>query len=734
MTSDQTFNIFVSCPLGLQYILEQELQGYGLLQTKAVPAGVYGDASLEVCYRILLWSSIANRVLLNLSDDKVESVDDIYKLAHRIPWGMHFGAEHKIAISFSGSSDFVRNTTFGAMKIKDAIADYFRDMTGQRPSVDKHDPDIHISARLAKGRLSIALDLSGESLHKRGYRSDTGEAPLKENLAAAILKLAGWPENFGPEASLVDPMCGSGTFLIEGARLATRYAPGFDRLRWGFDAWAKHDGALWASLLDEARTIHEQAKSEFKGRFLGYDQDAKVIRKAWHNVSAAGLDKLIHVERRPLELFSLPEQYQKGLLATNPPYGERLGDKDGLKLLYANLGQVFARDLEGWKAAVFTGELELGHALGWRSHKQYKLFNGAIESSLLLIDLLPERRLKNAWVPTEQLLQHSVHWKISNAERAQMFRNRLSKNDKQLSKWARRSEITCYRIYDADIPEFAIAVDRYQDLNSQQTWLLVQEYAAPAKVDERMAIERLSEALAVLKDYNECDGELIVLKTRRVQKGSNQYEKQGRSKQQFMVEEQGARFEVNLHDYLDTGLFLDHRPVRRWVRSEAAGKTCLNLFCYTGAISVAAAAGAAKRVDSVDMSNTYLEWAKRNFDHNLLSREVHRFIQADCISWLEEQQHKLKYDLIVLDPPSFSNSKRMDDVLDIQRDHPTLIEQCMNMLNPDGVLVFSNNLRKFKLDPALSERYQVKDWKQASLDKDFERNAKIHHCWMIRAR
>jgi 23S rRNA (guanine2445-N2)-methyltransferase / 23S rRNA (guanine2069-N7)-methyltransferase len=375
----------------------------------------------------------------------------------------------------------------------------------------------------------------------------------------------------------------------------------------------------------------------------------------------------------------------------------------------------------------------LGKSVAWRSYKQYKLYNGAIESQLILFDLVPENRFRD--VAGSARLEHSPsNWRISNPERAEMFSNRLKKNLKSLGKWASKNKINCYRIYDADMPEFAIAVDIYLS-EEQERWLHVQEYQAPKSVDEKSARERLSEALKVLGEFNffgeEIKPERISLKVRSVKKGSSQYEKEASQKDFFNVFEGEACLKVNIKDYLDTGLFLDHRPIRKWIYDNASGKRFLNLFCYTGVATIQAALGGAKSTLSVDMSNTYLEWLEQNLKLNKLSLSDNKREQSDCIEWLKAKEGKESFDLIFLDPPSFSNSKRMQGVLDIQRDHVELIERCMSLLSKKGVLVFSNNLRRFKLSPEVGERYTLTDMTRASIDKDFERNSQIHQCWKI---
>ena len=735
-------SVFVTCPKGLQYVLENELQGMGAVELIATPSGVSGNVDSTTLYRILLWSKLANRVILQLDSKKIDNIDDVYDLVMKIDWSIHFSEDNTFSVDFLGTNLIVNNSTFGALKVKDAVVDQFREKTGVRPSVDKTNPDIRISARLHKDRLSVGIDLSGESLHRRGYRASTGRAPLKENLAAGLLTLAGWPEKFDQNSSFIDPMCGSGTLLIEAAMLATNKAAGLDREKWGFDAWLLHDKKLWADLMSSANTLFEQGKKEFTGRIVGFDQDPRVISKAWENIRKSGLESVIHVEKRELAEFTLFEKMETGLLLSNPPYGERLGDVDDLKSLYQLMGEQFEQHLLSWRAGVFTGNIDLGKNIGWRSYKQYKLYNGAIESQLLLFDLRQENRFKEAWQSPEQRMHYPSYWQVANPERAQMFKNRIKKNFKSLAKWAKKNEVSCYRLYDADMPEFSLAIDLYSDENHIR-WLHVQEYTAPKSIDEASSNERLREALAVLigKDIDEVavpinellaiDQSRVVLKRRSIQKGSAQYEKNSTSGESLIVVENGARLNVNLKDYLDTGLFLDHRAIRRWIKDNAKGKRFLNLFSYTGAVTVSAALGGATESLSIDLSKTYLNWAQENFESNKLDLSKHKLKHQDCMEWLKAIQLSAKYDLIFLDPPSFSNSKRMQGVLDIQRDHVELIDLSMKKLESDGRLIFSNNLRKFKLDEGVGKKYQVTNLTKQSIDKDFERNQKIHQCWLI---
>ena len=308
------------------------------------------------------------------------------------------------------------------------------------------------------------------------------------------------------------------------------------------------------------------------------------------------------------------------------------------------------------------------------------------------------------------------------------FANRLGKNAKHYLKWARRHNIEAWRLYDRDIPQFPFAIDVYGGqihLQEYDTgWLM------PPEEYEAWLAEVL-EAVAFITGFAPAD---IHLKRRERQKGTQQYEKTGRAGEDFIVHEHGRRFWVNLEKYLDTGLFLDHRNTRQRVGEMAAGKRFLNLFAYTGSFSVYAATGGAAASETVDLSNTYLDWARRNFELNGIDEARHQIVRADVFQYLQAAAQAGKpFDLIVMDPPSFSNSKKMLDILDIQRDHQKLIDGAMALLASDGLLFFSNNLRSFALDEAVAQKYAVKDISKQSVPEDF-RNKKIHQCWEIRHR
>ena len=308
------------------------------------------------------------------------------------------------------------------------------------------------------------------------------------------------------------------------------------------------------------------------------------------------------------------------------------------------------------------------------------------------------------------------------------FANRLGKNAKHYLKWARRHNIEAWRLYDRDIPQFPFAIDVYGGqihLQEYDTGWLMQPEEYEAWLSEVL------EAVAFITGFAPAD---IHLKRRERQTGTQQYEKTGKAGADFIVHEHGRRFWVNLEKYLDTGLFLDHRNTRQRVGEMAAGKRFLNLFAYTGSFSVYAATGGAAASETVDLSNTYLDWARRNFELNGIDEARHQIVRADVFQYLQAAAQAGKpFDLIVMDPPSFSNSKKMLDILDIQRDHQKLIDGAMALLASDGLLFFSNNLRSFALDEAVAQKYAVKEISKQSVPEDF-RNKKIHQCWEIRHR
>ncbi|MFZ3182618.1 MAG: 23S rRNA (guanine(2445)-N(2))/(guanine(2069)-N(7))-methyltransferase [Pseudomonadales bacterium RIFCSPLOWO2_12_59_9] len=736
------FELFLTCPKGLEALLAEEATALGLEEVREHTSAIRGFADMTTAYRLCLWSRLANRVLLVLTRFTMRDADELYDGVSAIDWHEHLLPTGSLAVEFSGQGSGIDNTHFGALKVKDAIVDKLRNAAGDRPSIDKLNPDMRVHLRLDRGEAVLSLDLSGHSLHQRGYRLQQGAAPLKENLAAAILIRAGWPRIAAAGGALTDPMCGVGTFLVEAAMIAADIAPNLKRELWGFSAWLGHVPALWQRLHEEAveRAAIGLAKPPLWIR--GYEADPRLIQPGRNNVERAGLSNWIKIYQGELATFEpRPDQNQTGLVICNPPYGERLGDEASLLYLYQNLGERLRQACLNWEAAIFTGAPDLGKRMGIRSHKQYAFWNGALPCKLLLIKVSPEqfvtgerRTPEQRQVEREQLaidgpstepVAAPVVAELARlSEGGQMFANRLQKNLKQLGKWARREGVECYRVYDADMPEYAVAIDLYGD------WVHVQEYAAPRTIEPEKAQARLFDALAAIPQALGVDKSKVVVKRRERQSGTKQYTRQAAQGLFREVNEGGVKLLVNLTDYLDTGLFLDHRPLRLRIQKEAAGKRFLNLFCYTATATVHAAKGGARSTTSVDLSKTYLDWARRNLSLNGFS-DKNKLEQGDVMAWLAADRNE--YDLIFIDPPTFSNSKRMEGIFDVQRDHVQLLDLAMTRLAPGGVLYFSNNFRKFILDEGLAARYGVEEISAKTLDPDYARNTKIHRAWRLTA-
>lgn len=714
------FTLYASCAKNLEALLATELEALGLRQLRLAPAGVWLSGTLEQVYRACLWSRVANRIVLHLASLPAETGEALREAVSATPWEGLMAASARFKVAFSGTNPAIRNTAFGAQLVKDGVVDRVRRITGTRPDVDLIAPEIWVTVHLHGDRADLGLDLGGGSLHRRGYRAEQGAAPLKETLAAALLLRGGWPDIGAAQGDFVDPLCGSGTLVIEAALMARDRAPALFRERFGFSHWSGHDESLWQSVYREALDRAEAGAISCKSRFWGFDQDPAVIAVAWRNIERAGLSGVVHVERQALSELRRPSQSDIGLIMTNPPYGERLSDPSSLESLYLELGERVRADFMGWRLGVFTGTPEMGHRLGLRTDRRYKMFNGRIPAQLLLFDVNSAKQ-----VPPRTSDKGAPAPGITHPERAAMFANRLRKNLKQLGGWARRNQVDCFRLYDADMPEYAMAIDLYGG------WVHVQEYAPPRTVSTRSARERLAEALAVIPHVLGIVPDRIICKRRQRQTGTRQYERLAQSGHWLTVSEGDCRLRVNLKDYLDTGLFLDHRPIRQWIERQARGRRFLNLFAYTGAATVHAAVGGAVRSLSVDLSNTYLDWLVENLRLNGLDTGQHAVLRADCLEWLKQKPNEM-FDLIFLDPPTFSNSSRMETVLDVQRDQVALVKGAMARLAAEGTLIFSTNFRRFSLAEEILSDYQVEDITRRTIDRDFARNPKIHQCWLIR--
>ena len=669
---------------------------------KVQPGQVSFEGSLKDAYKICLGSRLANRVLLVLGQGKANNAEELYNTTAGIDWPQIFSGNHSFSVMFNGTSKAINNSQFGALKVKDAIVDSFVEDGQSRPDVSRVGPDIQFHARLKRETVYVCLDLSYKSLHLRGYRLATGEAPLKEQLAAAMLYRSQYHQN--THKALLDPMCGSGTIAIEAALMAANIPPNLNRDKWGFDCWHGHN----QNAFDEARGELFKLQKDPEAKIYAFDISTVVLDLARENAKQAGVED--YIEFKQVDALNAKVNSQPGIIVSNPPYGERLDDYVALLPFYNKLGQHLKAEFANWYVALLCSNEQLLKALKLRTHKKFKFFNGKLETLLACYEL-------------DEANCQAFEARPSDDE----FSNRLTKNLKKLKSWIKRTNTNAYRVYDADLPNYNFAIDRYAD------YVIVQEYAPPKEIPEAKAQERLAQALMHIPSILGVNKRNIVLKVRKKQQGKAQYEKVSSHSNRIEVHENGAKFWINPSDYLDVGLFLDHRITRQKFAKECKNKNVLNLFCYTGSVSVHAAMHGAKSVTSVDMSKTYINWAKDNFDLNNLAGR-YEFIQADCLTYLEQAKITGGYDCIFLDPPSFSNSKRMEQDWDVQRDYLDMLKHARNLLNKGGIIYFSNNLRSFKIDNnALHEMgFNVENISSATIDEDFKRNQKIHQCWVLR--
>lgn len=733
----------ITCADGLERLLADEVTELGATVVDHQPPFQQGrvviEGTLETAYRICLWSRLASRVLLPLFTVPVERQDvrdvaeELFDAAKDFDWSLVFSPQSTFVVRIQSERDVKMNSQFATLRVKDAVVDSFMDSHGRRPSIDTQNAEITLTVLAGLRSHTFSLDLSGDSLHRRGYRHAMTDAPLKENLAAAILRLADWHSD--KYNTLIDPMCGSGTFVIEALMMTADRAPGLNR-RFGFSGWSGHDGAIWQKLKLEAQDRFEAAvdklvnSDEYPLVVYAFDADWEAVKATRTNLMAAGFERclpFVKLEERTLADwpdFQLREHEDKALIITNPPYGERLGDKVSNRALYQGLGYLLQKFAPSQHAAIIASQIEQADVLQLNHISNTRLMNGKLPIYIRIGEVSPtlnKPSFLQAWqTPNIEFTEENAGSKD--------FINRLIKNISNLKKQAVREGVSNLRIYDADLPDFNLAIDLYGDQ------VHVQEYAPPKIIDPEKAKMRFNLALAATRQVLGLAREQVYIKTRARQKGNDQYEKKSDTGKRLIVQEGRARLYVNFTDYLDTGLFLDHRPMRQKIFEEARGKHFLNLYAYTCTASVQAALGGAASTTSVDLSNTYLDWGKNNFALNGLTvdhpDQQHQFFSAEVFEWLKEGSEM--YDLIFIDPPTFSNSKKFFGTFDIQRDHMSLIKRAMNRLQTDGVLYFSNNFRKFELDELLPEMFEIKEITQSTIGFDFKRNTKIHKAWEIR--
>ncbi|MEE8715605.1 MAG: bifunctional 23S rRNA (guanine(2069)-N(7))-methyltransferase RlmK/23S rRNA (guanine(2445)-N(2))-methyltransferase RlmL [Coriobacteriales bacterium] len=775
------------CPRNFEEALAGEFRRLGCSRVRPLTGSVSFSGDVACALRVCLWSRLASRVTLVLKRVDAGDADALYEGVRRIAWEDQVARGATIAVRVRGGNDALHDERFAAMRVKDAIVDRMRERTGARPDVDASRPDLLVTCAIHRDRATVGIDLAGESLVNRGYRvaqrgraASTASAYLREDLASLLLEVADWPRRSARDdrAVLVDPLGTSPTLAVEAACVACDRAPGLLRDHWGFEGWQGFDEAAWSRELEAADDRFERGLSTGR-RVVFASPDPGVRAELGQMAKRAGVADAIQVVAGGPSDVDLGQASVPGatICCVVPDAGTFGLTSDQPVRLAAVAALSRTPALAEAPIATLSSRDELGFALMAEPELVVRVMNGsypailsAYPSSGRVARMTAERQGSPvAETPDGAPGRGSApepdegrHVPAGGAAQARMpggarielpgggsmdvlvagsdqFAARLSKVARLRARWARKQGVSCYRVYDSDLPDYAVTIDLYQGCSSTPgTWLVMSEYAAPREVDPQLARRRLSDAMAIAPRVMGVEPENVFLKVRHRDRGGSQYAGSDgrRGGRRALVEEGGLVFEVNFTDYLDTGLFLDNRLVRADIRSLARGERFLNLFAYTGSASVYAAAGGAYTTTTVDMSATYLAWARRNMEQNGFSGPSHEFVQADAMEWVAQQRHTPKrWGLIFVDPPTFSNSARMRSRgFDVQRDHAELLIGAAHLLTRDGQIVFTCNLRGFTPDVEALARagIEISDVTAASIPEDFSRNARVHHCYRLR--
>ena len=743
-----------TCPKGFERLLADELSDLRVPQVRPLKGQVSFGGALTDAYRVCLWSRLASRVLAVFARVDARDSDALYDGASSIAWEGHLVPGATFAVDAHGTNAQLRNTQFVALRVKDAIVDRIFAATGVRPLTDTSRPGLTIGARVNGDHATLSVDLAGEPLFRRGYdsRAADGVAPLRPDYAAALLAAGGWRDAVrSGDPALVALWAGQGSVLVEAACAALDRAPGLLRSRWGFAGWAQHDDAIWQALLDEADSRASAGEKNPCSLLVSDDRpgSASACRQA---LRAAGV---------ALEPTFCPAP--EALTVVRSHRGP---------LVTCDFSWIGAADLAREASALSTASAAAG--MGTVALALDATLDAALRSEPCHVteaiagrDPATIRRYaRRDDVEPPSCVDVAGERVPVLVPASDQFARRLAKVAKLRAKWARREDVTCYRVYDADLPDYAVAIELYEGSETPGRWLQISEYAAPRGVDPEMARRRLLDVLAVAPRVMGVAWRDVSVRVRTRSRGGSQYADEARTPQtrplrgrrgpqlpgssrpsrrielpegSHLVDEGGLTFEVNFDARHDCGIFLDHRETRSRIREmmkETKGsKRFLNLFAYTGTATCYAADGGAKHTTTVDLSRPSLDWARRNMARNGFDGPEHEFVQADVLAWVAEQRHtRNRWDLIFCDVPTFSNSARMRKAsFDVQRDHAELVIGVSRLLVRGGRAIFSCNLRSFRPDVEKLERAGVRlmDITDETIPEDFARNRKIHHAYLV---
>lgn len=708
-------NIAVTTVFGLEAVVRRELEQLGFTHITTRTGRLDFAAPIDAVVTCNLWLRSAERVFIRLDEFEARDFGVLFDTVNAIDWAQWIDEGGRFNVSGRSVQSQLSSVPACQKIVKKAIVEKLKLQRGGE-WIDERDVEFPVDVVLYRDTVSILLDTSGTGLHKRGYRTWIGPAPLKETLAAALVQLSFWRDG---DRQLIDPFCGSGTIPIEAAMLARNIAPGLYR-EFCSEEWSYLPQEKWDNARKQAM---DAIKPNLQQRIIGYDIDGFILDHAREHAEHAGVAQDIHFQQQPFEQLSNSKPH--GVIITNPPYGKRLSETPEIYELYSQMPRVFA-ELGTWSFFVFTGFDDFEKIIQQTATRRRKLYNGRLECHYYQFHGPSPDDGRVAREQGIEVKQAFGGLPARTEEQSEIFANRLSKMARHMRKWPTKRGITCYRLYDRDIPEVPLVVDRYDD------HLHISEYERPNEhslAEHETWLEHMAEVAARTLDV---PMDHVFVKHRGRQRGPKQYTPVANDAHCFDVVEEGLTFRVNLSDYIDTGLFMDHRVTRSMVRDEAMGKRMLNLFAYTGSFSVYAAAGGAASTTTVDLSHNYVDWSRWNMQANgFTQKQGHRFIRYDVMTFLDELEPNDTFDLAVVDPPTFSNSKSTEDDWDVQKDHVTLLTKLHKVMDLGGVVYFSNNFRRFKLDEeALREMYDIREISKQTVPEDF-RNKRIHRCWRM---
>ena len=726
-SNGKTLELFARCAAGFEKVCAQELKDLGLARVRPLKGGVSFFGSQRDAYVACLWSRVATRVQLVIARVEARDANELYHGCSRIPWERHIPMGATIAVEAHGTNKSLRNTKFTALKVKDALCDCLRKASGQRPNVNTHNPTVAINVALHEQKATLYLNLSGESLHRRGYRKDGEQsaAPLKETLAAGMLLLAGWDALANEDAAFVDPLCGSGTLAIEATLIASHTAPGLLRKRWGFLGWSQHNQNLWDEVLQDAQAAVRFP--EGAPRISASDIDKGVLELARQNAQRAGVGNWVRFFAD--DACNLGKHLRgawaqgPGLMAANPPYGIRLLSPTTLHQAYASLAEAAQALPNGWRICVITPDAGIDSSLGRLPSTCVSCYNGPIPTWIRVYDTTEPHRVHE--LVSLDGVRLGVPIALPNSVQ---FAARLRKVARERARWSQKNGVESYRIYDADLPEYAFSLDLYTPVDkgedNERRYVRIAEHRRTRAIDSQLAMQRLADSsslaaaiLGIPLDH------VLVCPWQNKEAGHTQSSEESRMYVRVREDRLVATIDLARPDQT---LPLDQRELRQFVAQHASHKRVAALFSPTTPLLVRAALANATGCTLVDASPRHLKEAQSLIRQNKAAARSCKTVRDDPRKWIDHEiAARQSYDLVLCVAPEWRGAKDAGgSEWDCSRDHVALLSLASKLLTPKGMLVFvcPDPQVKLRIHEIEALGMQVHDMSAQMLPPDFKRS------------